>query len=596
MVLKSAIQEKFESFKKQLLTISAEINNFSKHSEGSFLSIGNKLEQLYSNCSNLTSLSAQVSTSINENVLSKGIEELENEINQIDQFLTRVTCEIVEDERELIQIQSKMDLFSGEFSGFDRIIKQLRMLGISTKIESARLGMDEGGFLALAENVDRLSLIISDKISNIRKKKDFLIKVLNGTTSELKKLEKEQKDQSNLILQNINKSIVDFQNKQKATSAGISNINILSTNLVSSVSKIVSSIQFHDITRQQMEHTNEAFEELIYRIDNPENLDESETAERIHNVFELQTVQLNNSLYEFTTAVFNIVSNLTNIKSIITEIAAQAEKSLTGKKEEGYSAIEVIEKELMFVMSGLKKNIEIGNQVNESIKSIVEIISDLSKYVLEIEEIGDEIELIALNARVKAAHFGKDGSALGVLAEAIQRLSLEAKTHSSNTTEILRNLELNTNRLKTDFDTEKNNSAVKEINQSINKIELMLEMMKNAENEANTKIKTINKKVNDLNDETDDTINGFSISETAEQVVNSIINELRQSIKILEKKYEITGSREKSVHGLEHKYTMHSERKIHQRYTKGTLNVYNPSEILTANEAESHYEDNVELF
>jgi chromosome segregation ATPase len=596
VVLKSAIQEKFESFKKQLLTISAEINNFSKHSEGSFLSIGNKLEQLYSNCSNLTSLSAQVSTSINENVLSKGIEELENEINQIDQFLTRVTCEIVEDERELIQIQSKMDLFSGEFSGFDRIIKQLRMLGISTKIESARLGMDEGGFLALAENVDRLSLIISDKISNIRKKKDFLIKVLNGTTSELKKLEKEQKDQSNLILQNINKSIVDFQNKQKATSAGISNINILSTNLVSSVSKIVSSIQFHDITRQQMEHTNEAFEELIYRIDNPENLDESETAERIHNVFELQTVQLNNSLYEFTTAVFNIVSNLTNIKSIITEIAAQAEKSLTGKKEEGYSAIEVIEKELMFVMSGLKKNIEIGNQVNESIKSIVEIISDLSKYVLEIEEIGDEIELIALNARVKAAHFGKDGSALGVLAEAIQRLSLEAKTHSSNTTEILRNLELNTNRLKTDFDTEKNNSAVKEINQSINKIELMLEMMKNAENEANTKIKTINKKVNDLNDETDDTINGFSISETAEQVVNSIINELRQSIKILEKKYEITGSREKSVHGLEHKYTMHSERKIHQRYTKGTLNVYNPSEILTANEAESHYEDNVELF
>lgn len=596
MVLKSAIQEKFESFKKQLLTISAEINNFSKHSEGSFLSIGNKLEQLYSNCSNLTSLSAQVSTSINENVLSKGIEELENEINQIDQFLTRVTCEIVEDERELIQIQSKMDLFSGEFSGFDRIIKQLRMLGISTKIESARLGMDEGGFLALAENVDRLSLIISDKISNIRKKKEFLIKVLNSTTSELKKLEKEQKDQSNLILQNINKSIVDFQNKQKATSAGISNINLLSTNLVSSVSKIVSSIQFHDITRQQMEHTNEAFEELIYRIDNPENLDESETAERIHNVFELQTVQLNNSLYEFTTAVFNIVSNLTNIKSIITEIAAQAEKSLTGKKEEGYSAIEVIEKELMFVMSGLKKNIEIGNQVNESIKSIVEIISDLSKYVLEIEEIGDEIELIALNARVKAAHFGKDGSALGVLAEAIQRLSLEAKTHSSNTTEILRNLELNTNRLKTDFDTEKNNSAVKEINQSINKIELMLEMMKNAENEANTKIKTINKKVNDLNDETDDTINGFSISETAEQVVNSIINELRQSIKILEKKYEITGSREKSVHGLEHKYTMHSERKIHQRYTKGTLNVYNPSEILKANEAESHYEDNVELF
>lgn len=596
MVPNSAIQEKFEEYKNQLHTIRTEINNFSKHSESSFLRIGHKLEQLYTNCSNLTLLSEQVSTSINENVLSKGIAELENEINQIDQFLKRVTSEIVEDKEELTQILSKMDLFSGEFGGFDRIIKQLRMLGISTKIESARLAMDEGGFLALAENVDRLSLIISEKISNIRKKKDFLIKVLNSTTLELNKLEKEQKEQSNLILQNINKSIEDFQNKQKATSTGINNINILSTNLTSSVSKIVSSIQFHDITRQQMEHTNEAFEALIYKIDNPENCEETEIAERIHNVYELQTVQLNNSLYEFTTAVFNIVSNLTNIKASITGIAGQAEKSLSSNKEKGNSAIEVIEKELIFVMSGLKKNIEIGNQVNDSIKSIVEIIADLSKYVLEIEEIGDEIELIALNARVKAAHFGRDGSALGVLAEAIQKLSLEAKTHSSNTTEILRELDSNTERLKADFDTEKNRSAINEINQSIHKIEVMLDSMKNAENEGNAKIKTINTKVNELNDDTDDTINGFSVSETAEQVVNSIINELQKSIRTIEMEYEIKGSREKSVHELEHKYTMHSERKIHQSYTRGSLNAYNPNEMLMQTEKESHYEDNVELF
>jgi len=49
----------------------------------------------------------------------------------------------------------------------------------------------------------------------------------------------------------------------------------------------------------------------------------------------------------------------------------------------------------------------------------------------EIEDIGLEIELIALNASVRAAHADKGGLSLGVLADAIK--SLSENTHSNTT-------------------------------------------------------------------------------------------------------------------------------------------------------------------
>jgi methyl-accepting chemotaxis protein len=64
-------------------------------------------------------------------------------------------------------------------------------------------------------------------------------------------------------------------------------------------------------------------------------------------------------------------------------------------------------------------------------------VAAMSAFVEDIEEVGAAIELIALNASVKAARTGDQGRALGVLAQAIQKLSGEAR---ERTAEVSRNL------------------------------------------------------------------------------------------------------------------------------------------------------------
>jgi len=58
-------------------------------------------------------------------------------------------------------------------------------------------------------------------------------------------------------------------------------------------------------------------------------------------------------------------------------------------------------------------------------------------FVEDIEEVGSEIELIALNAAVKAARTGDEGRALGVLAQAIQKLSVEARDKTGDVSQAL---------------------------------------------------------------------------------------------------------------------------------------------------------------
>ena len=55
-----------------------------------------------------------------------------------------------------------------EVFNFGRLVKYLRIQGISTKIESARLGSHDAGFSNLAENVEQLSHVISEKSARVR--------------------------------------------------------------------------------------------------------------------------------------------------------------------------------------------------------------------------------------------------------------------------------------------------------------------------------------------------------------------------------------------------------------------------------------------
>ncbi len=577
---------------KHLNDICMLITSFSETSEKSFLEIGGKLQLYLKNSAQVSEQAVLITETITGEILNKGISELETMLEEIGSFLSEEAGLIKNNRDELLETHSKLECIEDELSGFERIVKRFRMLGISTKIESTRLNLEDTGFFALAESVDKLSGIISDKIGIIKKKAGFLINELKKTASDLDGLELKQQEQSKQVLNKTTRSLLQFKSKNKEISAKASIVSDLASNVLSSISGIVSAIQFHDITRQQLEHTQQALVDIQAKImAEDEEGQNSEFWGMVYDLLGLEAIQLENTKSEFVSAVEEIISHLTNVENGVSAILKES-YALAGI-EGGQASLRNFESDLGFISKGLMNNIEISDELAEAIKSIVSIVDDLSKQVIEIEEVGSEIEIIALNARVKAAHFGSNGSALGIISESIQGLSLEAKTQTGSTMSLLEGVLEDTGKLKDNIASE-NRGKTGGILNSVASINTLLAALLSSEKATAENVKSMENKVNLLLGDIHKCRTGITIHNKADETLGKMMYLLGGISEQLRIHLDIKSDRDANTKNIYRKYTMSSERKVHEQYTGKKLISKAPEKPVS--DYDSGLGDNVELF
>ena len=580
------------NFVRTLSEVASEIDKITRNSENDFLKIGENLAYYLKGTNGLYETAVETAESISQKILKDGINPLSDLMNEFSSYLALSSNEFGLGIKNLGEISAKIEQIADEQSGFNKIVKHLKMLGISTKIESVRLGSDDQGFYSLAENVDKLSSQISDKSKSILDNSIQLIKTMNSTIADMRKLEAQQKEQSNAILNHTTSSIEDLKEKFHECSEKAEKISVSSQLVGRSISTLVTSIQFHDITRQQMEHVKEALEGQIKAISDAcrdENNEElEEVMELLPYACELQSAQVKSSVDQFYSAVEEIVINLREIENNVGAIFNESCALINEKEGKEESSLKVIKKELSVIAQSLKKNEEISANLSNSIISVVSIVDELSSKVIEIQSIGDEIEIIALNSRVKAARTGNNGSALGVLSEAIQKLSIEAKNQTVITTSLLETISESSEKLKASIESFTASDAGFNVDGINGKIMSLIESTLEIESEASRLVGRIKSTVYDLKENINKAVSELTIHEFVKETGNRMQENLN---KIAALGSNDAAAKERSTKHLFEKYTMHSERAIHQNFT-GTGN--NAMNLL--NDDNSGFDDNIELF
>lgn len=320
---------------------------------------------------------------------------------------------------------------------FTRLVKHLTMLGIATRIESARLGSQGLGFSTLADDVEKLAGKISDSSEKIVRRAHELSAQCQEARRSVAEMEGASAacSMSALdILRDDLTALEDLKNSSRQTAAAISGE---ASHTVRSVSDAVLSMQFHDIIRQQLEHVAEATDEVRSMArEGPGNeggynaQSWEELAGWMQSVLELQRSQLGNARSRFAEAMQTLEDGLTGIARGVETMAGQAAGLASQDQGQGQGQGGVLaqfEGEVRRVSNSLREYSVLEGRIAAVMRDVGKSISDMSELVYEIEEVGSEIELIALNASVKAAHTGEEGKALGVLASAIQKLSVDAR-------------------------------------------------------------------------------------------------------------------------------------------------------------------------
>ncbi|GFK94326.1 hypothetical protein NNJEOMEG_02169 [Fundidesulfovibrio magnetotacticus] len=324
---------------------------------------------------------------------------------------------------------------------FSRLVKHLTMLGIATRIESARIGGKGLGFATLADDVEKLAGKIesaSDKILGMA------VSLANQCTLAHRNIEEMAQSRSVCSQSVVELFRADLQAMEelmahsRVTAGGISED---AGRVLENVSEAVLSMQFHDIVRQQLEHVGEALDEArVMAQDGPlssgghDAADWNELGGWVKDVLALQRSQLENAGTRFEGALQTVRSSLEGISSLVSSMADRA-RSLASKG--GRSVLGQIEEEVRHIAASMREYHGLEQRMSQVMQAVGASIADMTASVAEIEEVGSEIELIAINASVKAAHTGDEGKPLGVLASAIQKLSVDARSQTERIMELL---------------------------------------------------------------------------------------------------------------------------------------------------------------
>lgn len=426
-----------DEWRNSLDSLNGDVRRLVTGTESEFLSIISALQKFSLDGNELYNMSKSASDLTSSGTIEDAIDGLHEQIANLSGHLEACEQRMSGSIDALQAVGGIIGSICGTSRGFKRIVRTLRVLAISTRIESSRLGAGASGFNTLANDTEKLAGQIEIKHSKILERAGELNEAINGILSNTACALRDQRKSAGDIIAETRAGLKDLIHMNRNSCEISDDIIDRSDNLRGEIDKIVVSTQFHDITRQQMEHVGMALTDAIDRIDSfSDDAGDDEAAELtawLADICELEASQIRNTREHLNEAVNGIKRNLSDIAEDVAVIAMQT-REIAGASDDAGSAdnslIARIRGEIENVLDLLRRNAERKREMKESMSAAADTVTRMSTFIGDIEDIGDEMKLIAMNARVKAAHTGREGEALGVLAESIQKLSDEARSQS----------------------------------------------------------------------------------------------------------------------------------------------------------------------
>ncbi|MFN3532671.1 MAG: hypothetical protein ACK41Q_09220 [Candidatus Brocadia sp.] len=402
--------------------------------EEKFLSIGSRLQDFIARARELSEMSASVVRLTSGDEISTAIHGLREQLNKMTRYLDSSKEEAGNSAKKLQYILSVTENFDVICNAFKRIARILQHLSVFTLIENAHLGMNGIGFNILSDNVKKCAKLIDTKSSDIMDHAKSLNILVQKSLSRIQLLSDQQQDSAVNMLKDAHaslESITTLNRKSSEISVQIAN---RSAGIYQNIGDVVTSLQFHDITRQRIEHIGKTLACLQERLEESGQNDkilsanlQKEFVAWVGNICETQSSQHLHTKDDLVNAVDCVIKNLRGISKNVKDMIVETQTLSGSAHQSGTSFLSQVEEGISTVIHSLSENIRRGKEISASVGSAV---NGMAKFLNEIEEIGAEIELIAFNAQVKAKRAGEEGKTLGAIAEEIQKLAVEARNYT----------------------------------------------------------------------------------------------------------------------------------------------------------------------
>ncbi len=502
--------------------------------ERDFLSLGENFPWLKSVSGEEVNTAGMISSEISGETLLLKINELKNVLTRIKKFIDETNLRFNEGQNELSNVSKILSDMFDNLSGFKSLVKHLRMLGISTKIESVRLGLEDRGFYNLAEDVEKLSTMITKKSLDIRGKLTYLLNLINNGKTTLTILMRTQNEFTSKIIEESSQNSGLLLKKYKEAAENTGLILSKATEISGEIAEAESSFQFYKNPKQRLEQVKTSLNNLaldskkkIADIFVSENGGELELIVNFGEVLKKQISQVKDIENEMENHFDSVRNGFKRIEGSISILLSETGQFINSSSFGQNSLLADISKKLLTVTGTIEQDSKISDDMVTSMSLVADTIADLSGFVDEIDEIGTEVELIALNASVKAARTGLEGAALGVLAESIQKLSIDAKNQTALILEVLKNVMKTAEKLRNNFNSTNTGGNKEDLISLSARINEILNSLKSTDSSIFSKVEELKANTSSLNEEIKKTSQRLSTDKKVQNILDVYIRDFQ---------------------------------------------------------------------
>ena len=407
--------------------------------EADFLTVAENLQEYYSRAQNMCGKSDEVVQIMTGDGLKSATDGLNAILDDLKAHIAESQGHFSQMSRVFQQHRSELAKISSSIESFRVHVLSLNMLGFLTRVENAHIFSMNTGFATLTDDVRNLSEIIKQKSIGINTISENVQSFITLALGKISHFERIQSESARITLEKAIANHNALSAKVRRASESARLVDQISNDIASSIGDIVISMQFHDITRQQLEHVKEVLDHLCAKI-GEKGLSELERTALVRDILQLQNAQLGQSHEELATAVFKVIASLQTIAVHVGDVVLETQEVAWASDAQGQSFMEGIDSGISSLIDCIRAIAEEHAKLSETVTSASEMVSEVKTFVNDIESLGMNLQLIALNSRIKAAHLGQEGAMLDTISSSIYELSKNAREDTSVLSAVLENL------------------------------------------------------------------------------------------------------------------------------------------------------------
>jgi len=331
----------------------------------------------------------------------------------------------------LAGMHREVGLLKRTLKGLQGTVSTFHTLALLTRIETARLGSAGADFSCVADDVGLLAGRVHSRVESALAIAESLIPPIESAMREISLLEAGQARNLPALISQTLASLSSFREIQGKAHDSSIRLESQYSAISSAFKKLIVSIQFHDITRQQVEHVVEVLRRLSSDHEGQDG-SISRHPRGMSAVLVLQSAQLADAAEKFAASVMTVERNLEEIANHVLGMAHES-RALAGlNKDEKGSIFLPMEQDCGAILTSLRRTADSEAATRAARKGLEGTIGEMRGPIQEIQKIELQMRRVALNARISAFHLGNTGSALEVLAGSVQQLASECRERSES--------------------------------------------------------------------------------------------------------------------------------------------------------------------